>query len=59
MRDFKIIVPADCVASEDRAENDHALRQMQTVLHAEITPSGEIDVSTLNRRSARDAQAAG
>jgi hypothetical protein len=31
---------------------------MQTVLHADITPSNAIDVSTLNRRPARDAPAA-
>lgn len=39
MRDFKLIVPSDCVASNTREENDHALDQMQKVLKADIGKS--------------------
>jgi nicotinamidase-related amidase len=42
MRDFHIIVPADCTASEDAAENHRALLHMQRVLKATIRPSSEI-----------------
>jgi nicotinamidase-related amidase len=42
MRDFNIIVPADCTASEDAAENHRALLHMQRVLKATISPSSEI-----------------
>ena len=42
MRDFRIIVPSDCVASEDAERNREALALMQRVLKADLTPSGEL-----------------
>jgi nicotinamidase-related amidase len=45
MRDFRIIVPADCTASEDPERNRQVLALMQRVLKAEITPSTEIRFS--------------
>jgi nicotinamidase-related amidase len=42
MRDFRIIVPPDCSASEDPDQNRQVLMLMQRVLKAEITPSTEI-----------------
>ena len=42
MRDFRIIVPSDCVASEDAERNREALALMQRVLNADLTPSGEL-----------------
>ncbi len=51
MRDFHLVVPADCVASMDRAETEYALRQMETVLKADITPSTELDLEALARRA--------
>ncbi|HEX2227731.1 MAG TPA: isochorismatase family cysteine hydrolase [Candidatus Binatia bacterium] len=42
MRDFNIVVPPDCTASEDPDENRRALIHMQRVLKATITPSNEI-----------------
>ena len=42
MRDYDLLIPADCTASIDPAENDYALRQMQEVLKADIRPSHEI-----------------
>lgn len=42
MRDFHLIVPADCVASNSSDLNSHALDQMKKVLKAEIRPSPEI-----------------
>jgi nicotinamidase-related amidase len=47
MRDYKLIVPPDCSASEDPGANDQALRIMHAVLKAELTPSEEIDLPSL------------
>jgi nicotinamidase-related amidase len=41
MRDFSVIVPEDCVASNTEEENRHALMQMRTVLKADTRPSTE------------------
>ena len=43
MRDYDLLIPADCTASIDPAENDYALRQMQEVLKADIRPADEIE----------------
>jgi nicotinamidase-related amidase len=42
MRDFRIIVPPDCTASEDAEHNRQVLMLMQRVLKAEVPPSSEI-----------------
>jgi nicotinamidase-related amidase len=42
MRDFRLIVPSDCVASETAAANRQALSMMQTVLRADIMPSTHV-----------------
>ncbi len=42
MRGFQVVVPADCIASEQAAYNQQALELMQRVLKAEITPSTEL-----------------
>ena len=42
MRDYQLIVPSDCVASNTRKENDYALQQMQQILKADIRPSSKI-----------------
>src|SRR5688572_26968595 len=41
MRDLRLIVPSDCVASNTEGENRYALEQMEKVLKADIRPSGE------------------
>ena len=43
MRDYRLIIPADCTASNTREDNENALQQMQQVLKADINPSTEID----------------
>ena len=43
MRDFNLIVPADCVAAVDSDESTRALHHMQKVLKADIRPSSEIE----------------
>ena len=42
MRDFKIIVPSDCTASEDAEHNRQVLMLMQRVLKARILSSSKI-----------------
>jgi nicotinamidase-related amidase len=42
MRDFEIIVPPDCTASENPDSNWQVLGLMQRVLKAQLTPSSEI-----------------
>lgn len=51
MRDFNLVIPGDCVAAEDPAENEHALAQMRQVLGADTTPSTELDLRALRRRA--------
>lgn len=47
MRDFNILVPADCVASNSARDNQHALEQMHKVLKADITPSTKLDLERM------------
>ena len=47
MRDFHLVVPADCVASNSAEENDHALELMRTVLKADTRSSTELDFDEL------------
>jgi nicotinamidase-related amidase len=49
MRDFHLVIPADCVASSDADENRHALAHMERVLKADTRPSNEIDFNELKR----------
>jgi nicotinamidase-related amidase len=50
MRDFKLVVPSDCCASNTPMENEQALRHMRTVLHADVRPSDELNLSSGSRR---------
>lgn len=43
MRDFRLLVPADCVASNTAEENREVLAQMRKVLKADVGPSAEVD----------------
>jgi nicotinamidase-related amidase len=42
MRDLRIYAPADCVVSNTPADNDHALRQINTVLKGHLAPSTQL-----------------
>ncbi len=42
MRDFRIVVPPDCTASEEVDRNRQVLTLMERVLKAELTPSTEL-----------------
>jgi nicotinamidase-related amidase len=47
LRDYRVVVPADCTASNTKEANDQALELMRTVLKADTIPSAEIDLGTL------------
>jgi nicotinamidase-related amidase len=47
MREFDLVIPGDCVASEDPDENDRVLELMKRVQKADISPSTEVDLNGL------------
>jgi nicotinamidase-related amidase len=47
MRDYKLIVPADCVASEEPEATDWTLRQLRTVMDADVRPAAALDCAQL------------
>jgi len=49
MRDFKLVVPRDCSASEQEADNRHALEHMAKTCKADTGPSAGIDFTRLRR----------
>ncbi len=50
MRDLKIFAPADCIVSNTPADNDHALRQIHTVLKGNLTESSRLAFRGTRRR---------
>ena len=48
MRDFRVCVPADCVASESDDRKDQALVLMQRVLKADTAASTDLNLEKLN-----------
>jgi hypothetical protein len=54
MRDFNLVVPADCVASSDPEENRHSLEKMGRLLKADTRPSTEIDLGELKRSAGEE-----
>jgi nicotinamidase-related amidase len=51
MRDYHLVVPADCVASESPRENRQALHVMRTLLKADVTPSTRLRLGRLGTRA--------
>jgi nicotinamidase-related amidase len=47
LRDLRLLVPKDCVASNTAEDNRQALRQIRTVLKGDTRPSAEIDLDAL------------
>ena len=56
LRDYHLIIPRDCVASQSEEENERALKYMERVLEADIRTSMEIDLVT--ERTFRDGTCA-
>ena len=53
MRDFNLVIPSDCVASNDPGENEYTLRKMADLMDADIRPSAELDFAELKQASKR------
>jgi nicotinamidase-related amidase len=45
MRDYKLVVPRDCVASQTEADDRYALAHMAKVTKADVRASNELDLS--------------
>jgi nicotinamidase-related amidase len=52
LRDFRIVVPRDCVASIDPQEKTRALQRMAKLLDADVRASSRLVLATLTRRRA-------
>jgi nicotinamidase-related amidase len=50
MRDYQLIIPGDCIASESPRDNEYVLEQMAKILRADTRPSTEIDLKALGRK---------
>jgi nicotinamidase-related amidase len=51
MRDFKLIIPGDCVAANEASENEDTLKYIEKYLKADIRSSSEIDFEKLKAKS--------
>ena len=51
LRDYRIIVPSDCVASNTKRETEQALRNMTKATKAKVVASSRVDFTSLSRRS--------
>ncbi|MFB5664260.1 isochorismatase family cysteine hydrolase [Alteribacillus sp. HJP-4] len=47
MRDYKLLIPGDCTASNSVEDNEHALKLMSHVLKADTSPSTSYDMKTI------------
>ena len=56
MRDFNLVIPADCVASNDPQENEYTLGKMRTLMDADIGPSAGIDFDKLKAAPRREPE---
>ncbi|HET7276430.1 MAG TPA: isochorismatase family cysteine hydrolase [Longimicrobiaceae bacterium] len=54
MRDYRVVVPSDCIASKSVEVNRWALDQMRTAVDADTTASDELDLNRLLAESAED-----
>ena len=54
LREFEVIVPADCCAAESEIYRRQSLELIERVLKADISPSTELDLARIAQpRSAR------
>jgi nicotinamidase-related amidase len=56
MRDFNLVIPSDCVASNDPDENRYTLEKMRRLMDADTRPSAELDLEELKRGARRGPQ---
>jgi nicotinamidase-related amidase len=56
MRDFNLVIPSDCVASNDPRDNEYTLEKMRGLMDADTRPSEEIDLDELKSRARREPE---
>jgi nicotinamidase-related amidase len=56
MRDFNLVIPSDCVVSNDPGENEYTLRKMSGLMDADIRPSTEIYFEALKSKTQREPE---
>jgi nicotinamidase-related amidase len=49
LREFRVVVPSDCVLSNDARQNQQALKLMARVLEADIRPSRKLKLAALRK----------
>lgn len=49
MRDYRLVIPRDCIASNNEAANQRALTHFRSILKADTTPSSDLDLESLKR----------
>jgi hypothetical protein len=54
MRDYRLLVPSDCVASNSEQDTQYSLRQMKNILRANIRPSLELELRVLQEGLSND-----
>ena len=54
LRDYRLVIPRDAVASETREANDAALRLMERTLKADVRPAAEVDFRALCKDGGSD-----
>lgn len=50
MRDFHLVIPRDCIASERPDDNSYAIEMMEKILKADTRPAGELDLDELKKK---------
>jgi nicotinamidase-related amidase len=53
LRDYNLVVPADCIASITPEDNEYSLRHLKNALKADITPSTDLDWAELKGRASQ------
>jgi nicotinamidase-related amidase len=56
LRDLRLVVPADCTASNTAQDNEAALAQMKHVLKCDVGPSADVDFAALKAGGPRDKE---
>jgi nicotinamidase-related amidase len=56
MRDFNLVIPSDCVASNDPEENEYTLEKRARLMDADTRPSIELDLEALKKAQARETK---
>ena len=56
MREYKIFAPSDCIVSNTAADNDHALRQIASVLKGNVAASTRLTFQASGRTAKRRAR---